>query len=235
MNCLANIDETKSRLKGGVRSNAMLRCAWGASTVLALSLLLALPACNRHKESPPSNENSAGVPATPPASNPGVPAANPNPPQTPAQAQPEPPTPPQPVIVPAGTALTVRLTEELGSKTSQTGQTFGGTVDKDVIVDGQAAIPAGANVTGSVASARPAGRLAGEANLVLRLTSVNINNIDQAIVTSARSFGPKIKAKGKVRKFLGGLAKRAEGDETEVDLAAQSAYTFTLRKDLQVQ
>jgi hypothetical protein len=233
MNCLANIRKTKS-MKGGTL-NAMLRCIWGASTVIAVSVLLALPACTKHKESPPSNENSAGVPATPPASNPGVPAANPNPSETPAQAQPEPPAPPQPIIVPAGTALTVRLTEELGSKTSQAGQTFGGTVDKDVIVDGQAAIPAGATVTGSVASARPAGRLAGEANLVLRLTSVNINNIDQAIVTAARSFGPKIRAKGKVRKFLGGLAKRAEGDETEVDLAAQSAYTFTLRKDLQIQ
>ena len=239
MNWLANIHKRKNRLKGDARLQARLRIAWGvASTVLAISVLLVLPACTKHKEpspSPsPSNESSAGVPVSPPASNPAAPAANPNPPQTSAPAQPE-PAPPQPIVVPAGTALAVRLTEELGSKTSQSGQTFSATVDKDVIVDGQTAISAGANVTGSVVSAKPAGHIAGEANLVLRLTSVNINNIDQTIVTSARSFGPTIKAKGKVKKFLGGLAKRAEGDEKEVDLAAQSAYTFTLKQALQIQ
>ena len=237
MNWLANIHKRKNRLKGDARLQARLRIACGAaSTVLAISVLLVLPACTKHKEpspSPsPSNESSAGVPVSPPASNPAAPAANP--PQTSAPAQPE-PAPPQPIVVPAGTALAVRLTEELGSKTSQSGQTFSATVDKDVIVDGQTAISAGANVTGSVVSAKPAGHIAGEANLVLRLTSVNINNIDQTIVTSARSFGPQIKAKGKVKKFLGGLAKRAEGDEKEVDLAAQSAYTFTLKQALQIQ
>ncbi len=223
----------KSILNSGLRLKTMLRSA-SASTALAMFLLLALPAC-KHKQAAPSNENSAAVPTNPPASNQPVPAPTSTPPQTPAPAQPEPPAPPQPIVVSAGTALTIRLTEELGSKTSQAGQTFGATVDKDVIVDGQTAIPAGSSVTGKVLTAQPAGRLAGEATLVLRLNSVNINNVDQAIVTSARSFGPKIKAKGKVKKFLGGLAKRAEGDEREVDLAAQSAYTFTLKQDLQIQ
>jgi hypothetical protein len=204
---------------------------------LAICVLLALPAC-KHKEPQPSNETSAGVPATPPApaNNPAPPADNnAAQPQQPAPAQPEPPAPPQPIIVAAGTPLTIRITEDLGSKASQTGQTFAATLDKDVIVDGQTAIPAGANVVGTVVSAKPFGRFAGEASLVLRLTTVNINNTDQSIVTAARSFGPKIKAKGAVKKFFGGLAKRAEGDEREVVLAAQSAYTFTLKQPLQIQ
>jgi hypothetical protein len=237
MNRLANIYQIKSGVKYGARLNPRLRNAPGrapAFTFLAILLLLALPAC-KHKEAAPSNENTAGVPATPPANNQPAPAANPAPPPAPAAAQPEPPAPPQPIVVSAGTVITIRLTEQLGSKTSQAGQTFGATVDKDVIVDGQTAIPAGANVTGRVITARPAGRLAGEATLVLRLTSVNVNNVDQAIVTSARNFGPKIKAKGKVKKFFGGLAKRAEGDEREVDLPVQSAYAFTFKQDLQIQ
>jgi hypothetical protein len=217
----------------GASLKATPRSAFGFF-VFAILLLLAVPAC-KHKEATPSNENSAGVPATPFANNQPAPTANSVPSPAPAAAQPEPPAPPQPIVVSAGTAITIRLTEQLGSKTSQSGQTFGATVDKDVIVDGQTAIPANSNVTGSVVTARPAGRLAGEATLVLRLTSVNINNADQVIVTSARSFGPKIKAKGTVRKFLGGLAKRAEGDEREVDLPAQSAYAFTLKQDLQIQ
>jgi hypothetical protein len=208
-----------------------------APVILAVCVLLALPAC-KHKESQPSNENSASVPATPPApaNNPAPPTDNTaaQPPQ-PAPAQPEPPAPPQPIIVAAGTPLTIRITEDLGSKASQTGQTFAATLDKDVIVDGQTAIPSGANIVGTVVSAKPFGHFAGEASLVLRLTSVNINNTDQAIVTAARSFGPKIKAKGAVKKFFGGLAKRAEGDEREVVLAAQSAYTFTLKQPLQIQ
>jgi glucose/arabinose dehydrogenase len=203
--------------------------------ILAMFALLALPAC-KHKQSQPSNENSAGVPATPPApaqSNP-APADN-NAAQPQAPAQPEPAATPQPIIVAAGTPFAIRITEELGSKASQTGQTFAATLDKDVIVDGQTAIASGANVVGTVVSAKPYGRFAGEASLVLRLTSVNINNSDQSIVTAARSFGPKIKAKGAVKKFFGGLAKRAEGDEREVVLAAQSAYTFTLKQPLQIQ
>jgi hypothetical protein len=129
----------------------------------------------------------------------------------------------------------VRLADKLGSSASQTGQAFSATLDKDVIVDGQTAIAVGANLSGTVVSARPAGRFNGEAILVLRLTSINLNSVDQAIVTSTRSFGTNIKAKGKVRKFLGGLAKRAEGDEKEVVLSAQSACTFTLKQALEIQ
>jgi hypothetical protein len=239
MNWLITFCKMSNALRNAVKNVASRRRTFGvAPAILVICLLLGLPACNKHKESPPSNENSAGVPATPAAPAPNTPAApsadnNAAQPQQTASAQP--PAPPQPIIIAAGTALTVRITEELGSKASQTGQTFAATLDKDVVVDGQTAIPAGANVVGTVVSAKPYGRFAGEASLVLRLTSLNINNTDQSIVTVARSFGPKIKAKGTVKKFFGGLAKRAEGDEREVVLAAQSAYTFTLKQALQIQ
>ena len=215
------------------RSAPLRKARNGASLAIVICVLLALPGC-KHKESLPANENSAAVPtnpAPPPANNPTAPSANNNAPQaeTPAPAPPEPAAAPQPIVVPVGTPLAVRLTEDLGSKT------FTATLDKDVMVDGQAAISAGANVTGSVVNARPAGHLAGEATLVIRLISVNINNVDQPIVTAARSFGSQIKAKGAVKKFFGGLAKRAEGDEREVHLPAQSAYAFTLRKELPIQ
>jgi glucose/arabinose dehydrogenase len=204
-----------------------------APVLVALSLLLLLPAC-KHKQPAPSNENSPAVPTTPPANNPTAPSATSTAPQAPAQPEQTAPAP-QPLIVSAGTTLTVRLADKLGSSASQTGQAFSATLDKDVIVDGQTAIAAGANLSGTVVSARPAGRFNGEAILVLRLTSINLNSVDQAIVTSTRSFGTNIKAKGKVRKFLGGLAKRAEGDEKEVVLSAQSACTFTLKQALEIQ
>ena len=141
----------------------------------------------------------------------------------------------QALVVPAGTALTVRLSQGLGSKTSQAGQSFSATLDRDVVVDGQTAIAAGASVTGSVVFARPVGALAGEANLQLKLVSVNVDNADLTVATSVRSFGPPIKGKNKVGKFFKGLAKRAEGDEREVVLDDQTAYSFTLRRSLQIQ
>jgi hypothetical protein len=225
-----------------------------AAASFAIFILLALPAC-KHKESSDNQEKSAAVPATPAAVPAGAPAAPSGTPAAPAgapaapgadnsAAQPAAPAQPgaapadaapQPVIVAAGMKLTVKLGDDLGSKTSQTGQSFSATLDRDVIVDGQTAIPAGANVSGTIVSARPFGKYAGEASLTLKLTSVNINNIDQNIATAPRSFGKPIKAKGKVKKFLGGLVKRAEGDEKEVTLAAQSTYTFTLRKPLTIQ
>ena len=138
-------------------------------------------------------------------------------------------------VIPAGTALTVRLSQELGSKTSQAGQSFSATLDRDVVVGGQTAIAAGASVTGKVAFARPVGALAGEASLQLKLISVNVNDADLKVVTSVRSFGPIIKGKNKVGKFFKGLAKRSVGEEREVVLDDQTACSFTLRRSLQIQ
>src|SRR5208282_3626042 len=101
------------------------------------------------------------------------------------------------LVVPAGTTLTVRLGQELGSKSGEAGQSFSATLDRDVVVDGQTAIAAGASVAGRVVFARPVGALAGEANLQLKLVSVNIDNSDLTVVTAVRSFGPPIKGKNK--------------------------------------
>jgi hypothetical protein len=139
-----------------------------------------------------------------------------------------------PMVVPAGTTLVVRLAEQLGSTISEEGQSFSASLDRDVIIDGQTVIPAGTSVTGKVIFARPVGALAGEAKLELKLTSLRVNNANVALVSSVRNFGFKIKGKSKVGRFMKGLVKRAVGDEREVVLDDQSAYSFTLGRSLQV-
>jgi hypothetical protein len=139
------------------------------------------------------------------------------------------------VVIPIGTTLTVRLSEELGSKISEDGQSFSGTLDQDVVVGGQTVMPAGTSVSGKVVSAKPVGALHGEAELQLKLTSVKLNNGNVHVSTATHSFGPQIKGKSKIGKFFKGLAKRAEGDEREVVLTENSAYSFTLQKSLQIQ
>ena len=69
-----------------------------------------------------------------------------------------PPPPPQPIVVPAGTVFTVRVGHALGSKTSQTGQTFLATVAQPVSVGGRAAIPSGSTVNGTVVTAKAKGK-----------------------------------------------------------------------------
>ncbi len=189
-----------------------------------------------------SNAGTAVQPAVPPADTapateteekpaPGVAAEAPADDNAADNAAPAAPA----LVVPAGTTLTVRLGQELGSKSSEAGQSFSATLDRDVVVGGQTAIAAGASVTGKVVFARPVGALAGEASLQLKLTSVNVNDADLKVVTSVRSFGPIIKGKNKVGKFFKGLAKRSVGDEREVVLDDQTACSFTLRRSLQIQ
>jgi hypothetical protein len=145
------------------------------------------------------------------------------------------PDPVKPLVIPVGAAITVRLGEQLGSQISEEGQNFSGTVDQDVIVGGKTAIPAGSSVSGKVVTAKPIGKLQGEAKLELKITSVKVNNANLHVAAGTRTFGSPIKGNNKVGKFFKGLAKRAEGDEREVVLAENSAYSFTLQKSLQIQ
>ena len=67
------------------------------------------------------------------------------------------------MIVPAGTVLTVRLGQSVGSKISSPGQTFTATVASPLAVDGRTVIPAGATASGTVVDAKPLGRFKGGA------------------------------------------------------------------------
>ena len=83
------------------------------------------------------------------------------------------PEPAKPLVVPAGTVLTVRLGQTVGSKISSAGQTFTATLASPVVVDGKTAIPSGATASGTVVDAKPLGRFKGGASLQLRLTSIS--------------------------------------------------------------
>lgn len=86
----------------------------------------------------------------------------PEPPPQPAPPQPPPPPPPpQKVTIPAGTQLSVRLNDPLNSETNKVGDTFHGTLSSPIVIDGETAIPSGADVVGRVVNVQSAGRLPG--------------------------------------------------------------------------
>jgi hypothetical protein len=170
---------------------------------------------------------------------------------------------PTTVTIPSGKVLTVRLADAVGSKLSQAGQSFGGSLAKPVEVDGETVIPAGARVSGEVVDAKPLGRFAGGALLQLRLNSVSIDGEQMPVQTA--TFTQTIKGKGKrtavlagggagLGALIGGLAGGGKGaaigaaagagagtagtaftGNKEIVLPAESAVPFTLKASLKVR
>ena len=148
------------------------------------------------------------------------------------------------MVVPAGTAVTVSLGSALGSKLSQAGQTFNGSVAKDVHVGSVVAIPQGTNVSGTVTDAKALGKFAGGAVLQVRLDSININGADVPLETATRTFTQKGKGKrtavmagggAALGGLIGGLAGGGKG--AAIGLAAGGAAgtggaAFTGNKDI---
>ncbi|HMF89590.1 MAG TPA: hypothetical protein VKL40_03030 [Candidatus Angelobacter sp.] len=101
----------------------------------------------------------------------------------------------QPIVIPAGKSITVRLSEGLSSDSSQAGQGFAATVAEPVTVDGTTVIEQGATAHGTVVDAKPMGHFKGGALLHVRLDSVVIKGKEHHIETTAT--GSSTKGKGK--------------------------------------
>lgn len=169
---------------------------------------------------------------------------------------------PQPLVVPAGTTLTVRLGQSVGSKISSPGESFSATLASAVSVDGNTVIPAGASARGTVVDAKPLGRFKGGAVLELRLTSITINGKEKTIETSAVTRTEKGKGKRTavlagggtaLGAIVGGLAGGGKGaaigalagggagaggaaftGNKDIVLPAESALSFRLKSSLEV-
>lgn len=76
-------------------------------------------------------------------------------------------------MIPSGTRLEVALHTTISSATANVGDTWTGTVENPVEVDGRVLIPAGSTVTGTVSDARPASR-GDRAMIDLALSSVHV-------------------------------------------------------------
>jgi len=107
--------------------------------------------------------------------------------------------------IPAGTKVTVRMGSELSSATAKAGETWKGTVAKDVVVDGNTVAKTGDDVTGKVTLAKSSGRLHAPGQLTLRLTSVN----GEAVSSSPYGRKGKSHTKSNATKIGGGAAAGA--------------------------
>lgn len=113
-----------------------------------------------------SSVEAPSAPAPVPAAAPATPPALPQPPS---------PPPPQPVTVtlPEGTVFTVRTVDSIDSSTSRSGQTFRGSLDAPILVDGNVVVPKGLDVNLKLVTASSAGSLKGTSELTVSLASFN--------------------------------------------------------------
>jgi len=167
---------------------------------------------------------------------------------------------PQPVVVPAGTTLTVTTSQALSSKNSQAGETFLAVLAQPVSVQGRPALPRGATVSGRVVTAKAKGKVKGQGELSLTLTSISLEHHTFDLQTSVLSSTSKGKGKRTAATtgggaaggaLIGGIAGGGKGagigaligagagfiggaatGNKQVEIPAESALSFVLSESL---
>ena len=167
------------------------------------------------------------------------------------------------VTIPAGTVITVRLGEALGSRISQPGQSFSATVEPDIQVEGNTVIASRATASGVVVDAKPLGRFKGGAVLRLKLTSVSVHGSDVAVDTSSivktsagkgKRTGVMVGGGAGLGALIGGIAGGGKGaaigalagagagtagsaftGNKDIVLPAESAVSFKLEQSLVIK
>jgi hypothetical protein len=119
-------------------------------------------------------QTSAKTTAQPPTE-PGTPASS-------AAAAVTPPAP-TPVIIPEGTAVSIRLIDPVDTAKNKEGDTFRASLDAPLVVDGKTIVPKNADVEAQLLSAKSAGHFTGSSSLVLVLTKITVDKTAYQIKT----------------------------------------------------
>jgi hypothetical protein len=170
--------------------------------------------------------------------------------------------PPRIEVIPAGTALSIRLTDPLDTGTNKAGDTFKGVLDDDLVADGMVVAPRGSSVTGRIANLVQSGRVQGRAQLSIALRSIDIRGVEYPIQTNTVSFEAESTKKKDAAKVgigagigaaIGAIAGGGKGAAigaavgggaggatvlatrgNEIKLAPEHQLKFTLRNDVRV-
>jgi hypothetical protein len=81
--------------------------------------------------------------------------------------------PAAPPSLPEGTALTIRTTTALSTKTQEAGQSFIAHLDQALVVDGRVIAPKGAELQGLIVDSDKGGRVKGRSSLAVQMTRLH--------------------------------------------------------------
>ena len=90
---------------------------------------------------------------------------------------------PPAVTIAAGTPIKIRTGTTLSTKTTQSGDSFTGTLAEPIVVEGKVVAPRGSQVEGRVVESDPGGRVKGVATISVRLTQLRVGNRSVEIET----------------------------------------------------
>lgn len=110
------------------------------------------------------------------------------------------------VEIPSGTTINVRMIDKLSSEVNQTGDTFHGTLDDPIEVNGRQLYPKGADVIGRVTDVHPTGRLSEPGELDLVLNTVSSGTVAASIHVQPLVIKGESHSKSNVTKIGGGAA-----------------------------
>ena len=132
------------------------------------------------------------------------------------------------IIVPAGTRLVIRTTENIDSSRHGVGHRFRGQLEGALVVDGVTVAPRGSFVHGRISQASQAGRVAGSSQLAAEFTDIMVNDQLLPISTGTLAAQTSGEAGRTVRRTarnaaLGGLIGGSSGARTGAAVGAGAA------------
>jgi hypothetical protein len=79
------------------------------------------------------------------------------------------------VTIPVDTTVTIRMIDSVNSETARLGETFRASLDEPIVVNGQEAIPRGADVLTKLVADQQSGKIQGRTVLTLALATITVN------------------------------------------------------------
>jgi hypothetical protein len=120
--------------------------------------------------------------------------------------KPTPPPPPKPIVIPAGTAIVVRLDQTISTKTATAGAPFTATVAQPIVMGGKTAVPTGSRAQGVVEESKSPGKFKGEGVLTVKLTKLTVHGITYPVAAESSTSTQKGKGKRSTAMIGGGAA-----------------------------
>jgi hypothetical protein len=170
---------------------------------------------------------------------------------------------PKPIVVDAGTAISVTVDQSVSSKTNNPGDHFDASLAAPVMVGEKQVIPSGAKARGTVTVAKSAGKFKGNAELGVTLASVTVNGETYPVKTTSVTEAGKGRGKrtaigagggAAVGAIIGAIAGGGKGaaigagagagagtagaaftGNRDITIAPETKLTFKLKEPLEIK
>ena len=170
---------------------------------------------------------------------------------------------PKPIVVEAGTAISVTVDQSISSKTNNEGDHFVASLAAPVRVGEKQVIPSGARARGTVTLAKSAGKFKGNAELGVTLDSITVNGETYSLQTTSVTEAGKGRGKrtaigagggAAVGAIIGALAGGGKGaaigagagagagtagaaftGNRDITIAAETKLHFKLKEPLEIR